>query len=198
MNTEQIWVNFSDKLHAFIRKRISEPDDVQDVLQQVFMRIHLHKGQLKSSHKLAPWVYQITRNAVIDYYRTRKNIYSGELPLNLVEEEREFDPWGCLLGSLQTFLNQLPEEDRFLLKKVDWEGASQKELATTLDIPYSTLKSRVQRARQKLYDIFTDCCKMVYGPAGDVIDVIPRKKKEGTCDSFESKGEKKRLSLSQK
>lgn len=183
MNTEQIWINFSDKLQAFIRQRISAPEDVQDVLQQVFMRIHLKKDQLKSSSKLTSWVYQITRNAVVDYYRARKNEHSGEFPVDLMAEEQEFDRWGPLIGSLQAFLDQLAEEERFLLRKVDWEGVSQKELANELEIPYSTLKSRVQRARQKLYDIFTDCCKMVYGPAGDLIDVVPRKKREVICDS---------------
>ena len=69
--TEDIWNEYHDKLSAFLRGRVAD-DMVEDILQDVFVKIHSRIDSLKESTKLESWLYQITRNAVIDYYRSKR------------------------------------------------------------------------------------------------------------------------------
>lgn len=72
MNTTAIWKDFNGELLGFIKARVNNPDTSQDILQEVFIKIHQSSSQLSSEDKLASWVYQITRNTIIDYYRAKK------------------------------------------------------------------------------------------------------------------------------
>ena len=75
--TEKIWHEYQSRLAAFIRSKVAE-DVVDDLLQDVFMKIHLRIDSLKDDAKLEGWLYQITRNTITDYYRTKR--ISEDLP----------------------------------------------------------------------------------------------------------------------
>jgi RNA polymerase sigma factor (sigma-70 family) len=66
---EGIWYEFHDRLHAFIARRVDNKADVEDILQNVFLRIHQSLGTLHHADRLASWLYRVTRNAIADYYR---------------------------------------------------------------------------------------------------------------------------------
>jgi RNA polymerase sigma-70 factor (ECF subfamily) len=66
---EALWEAYSRQLLAFIRRRVADEADAEDLLQEVFLRIHTHLCCLPELGKVKSWVYQITRNAIIDYYR---------------------------------------------------------------------------------------------------------------------------------
>ena len=69
MTTEHLWQEFHTPLQQFIRRHVSDEHTAEDVLQDVFLRIHQHMDTLKDVRKLEGWIYQITRNAIIDSYR---------------------------------------------------------------------------------------------------------------------------------
>ena len=73
MTTERVWEEFHTPLQQFIRRRISDEDTAEDVLQDVFLKIHQHMDTLKDVRKLEGWIYQITRNAIIDAYRAQRH-----------------------------------------------------------------------------------------------------------------------------
>ena len=70
--TELIWKAFSERLRKFIRVRVADEADAEDLLQEVFIRIHTRIDTLKDDTRLTAWVYQIARNLIIDYYRSRR------------------------------------------------------------------------------------------------------------------------------
>lgn len=70
MTTERVWEEFHAPLQQFIRRRISDEATAEDILQEVFLRIHQHMDALKDVRKLEGWIYQITRHAIIDAYRS--------------------------------------------------------------------------------------------------------------------------------
>jgi RNA polymerase sigma-70 factor (ECF subfamily) len=70
--TEAIWTKFSPQLKYFILKRVSDESIADDILQEVFKKNHLHIGTLIDDTKVERWIYQITRNTIIDHYRTQK------------------------------------------------------------------------------------------------------------------------------
>src|SRR5258708_38470398 len=70
--TEQVWEAFHTPLQQFNRRRISDEPTAEDVLQDVFLKIHQHVETLRDVKKLESWIYQITRNAIIDSYRSSR------------------------------------------------------------------------------------------------------------------------------
>ena len=70
---ESIWEEFNKPLKSFIKRRVKNDQDVDDILQNVFYKIHTGIGSLRDSDKIYSWVYKIARNAVIDFYRKQKS-----------------------------------------------------------------------------------------------------------------------------
>jgi RNA polymerase sigma-70 factor (ECF subfamily) len=89
MNTEEIWRSFYSPLRNFIIKRVKSEHDADDILQNVFMKIHANLDNLKDDQKLQSWIYQITRNSIIDHYRKEQFQLKVELPTDLPLEETE-------------------------------------------------------------------------------------------------------------
>jgi RNA polymerase sigma-70 factor, ECF subfamily len=68
-DTQAVWHTLHSRLRAFIAGRVDDPADVDDLVQEVFLRVHQHLPALQQHERLLPWIYQITRNAIADYYR---------------------------------------------------------------------------------------------------------------------------------
>ena len=169
MNTTAIWKEFSDQLLGFIKARVNNFDTAEDILQDVFVKIHQKSNQLSDGDKLASWVYQITRNAIIDYYRKKKLPVSDETILQETVEESDSTLNPQFIHCLMPFVDQLPEKYRDALNKTVYGDLSQKEYAKELGISYTAVKSRVQRARQKLKELFTQCCNIQTDKYGNII-----------------------------
>jgi RNA polymerase sigma-70 factor (ECF subfamily) len=75
---EQIWQEYHHRLHGFIQSRVGDSSLADDILQDVFTRIHSRINSLRDSRKIQSWIYQISRNAIIDFFRSRKML--EELP----------------------------------------------------------------------------------------------------------------------
>src|ERR671913_1088928 len=79
-DTQQIWSEFGDRLRAFIAHRVDSDADADDILQDVFLRIHRRAGTVEHSERLVSWLFQVTRNAIVDYYRSpvrRRELLAG-------------------------------------------------------------------------------------------------------------------------
>jgi RNA polymerase sigma-70 factor (ECF subfamily) len=172
--THCVWEQFSQQLRNFILKRVGDAQDAEDILQDVFLKIHQHLHTLRDDERLLPWLYQITRNTIIDYYRTRRP--SAELP----EEEASFaapeEPTAsdAIAMSLKDFIAELPDKYRQALLLTEFENVSQKDLAQRLSISVSGAKSRVQRGRILLKQSLEDCCQFEFDRYGHPIDYTPR------------------------
>lgn len=71
LTTEQIWELLSAKLRSFLLKRVSDEQIAEDLLQETFIRVHKRLDSLDDSQRITSWVFQITRNLVIDHYRSK-------------------------------------------------------------------------------------------------------------------------------
>lgn len=171
---ETIWEQYRKRLLAFIRSRVSDESEAEDILQEVFIRVHYHLCCLPPQDKMESWIYQIARNLVIDHYRKRRDV--SELPDNIpVELELPvFNAESNLAGSLKEMIAELPEPYREALILTEYQGLSQVELANILGISISGAKSRVQRARNKLRDILLACCHVELDRRGRVMDYYAR------------------------
>ncbi|BDS09459.1 RNA polymerase sigma factor SigZ [Aureispira anguillae] len=181
MATEKIWRAFQQQLLGFIKKQVNNPVDAEDILQEIFIKIHLHAANLTHKDKLSSWVYRITRNTIVDFYRKQKKTNTVELlELSLAneEEEKQLVCTKCLLPMVY----ELPPKYKDAFIQTEIEGLSQKQYAEQNGLSYSGAKSRVQRAKNKLQALFVSCCGIVTDPYGNVI--------EGNC-SCDEEGEAK-------
>lgn len=167
---DHIWSHFSQRLCKFIRSRVEDDATAEDILQEVFLRIHTHMHTLSDTSRLESWVYQITRNAIIDHYRRRRD--TGEIPDTLPAEDGLVEPDAAdiLAASMGEMIDALPEPYRQALILTEYHGLSQAELAEQMGISLSGAKSRVQRARQKIKDELLSCCHFEFDRYGRVID----------------------------
>jgi RNA polymerase sigma-70 factor (ECF subfamily) len=170
MLLESIWDEFCCRLLAFLRSRVDDDSEAEDLLQEVFIRVHQHLCCLPQPEKMDSWIYQIVRNLVIDSYR--KHRAKLELPDDLAIEDKpeEEDPQATLALSIKEMVEKLPEPYRQALLMTEYQGLSQVELAGRLGLSVSAVKSRVQRARVKLRDLILACCHIELDRRGRVMD----------------------------
>jgi len=178
----KIWEEFNQSLLGFIRRRVNDPDDAEDILQEVFLKIHTKIDTLEDGDRLVSWLYQITRNTIIDYYRSRRP--ADELPESLVvdPEPVESDPTAQLAAGLREFMTCLPDKYRRALVLTELDGLKQAELAGRMGISVSGAKSRVQRGREMLRQALLECCHFEFDRRGGVLDYTPRPDCCDTCN----------------
>ena len=191
INTENLWKEFSGHIRNFIRQRVSDENDAEDVLQDIFMRIHNGIGSLKNEERVESWVFSIARRALSDYYRSRNRKKTtpasneieepaDDVNFNVNEFEGEHDVHEEVLSWLIPMIDELPEKYSKPLKMADVDGKTQQQVADQLELSLSGAKSRVQRAREKLGEVLAACCKVEFGEEGRA--VAYRKLEEDECD----------------
>jgi RNA polymerase sigma-70 factor (ECF subfamily) len=142
---------------------------VEDILQDVFLKVHLHLETIQNVEKIESWVFQITRNCIIDFYRKPVgSAFEKEIPV--YDEYGGEDTSENLAPYIQEILDSLPEKYHEAIVLTDFQGKNQKELADYLGISLSGAKSRVQRARQKIKDIMLACCHFEFDARGIIYD----------------------------
>lgn len=166
-----IWKEYHDQLLNFIRKRVKEQSDADDILQEVFIKILSKIDSLKDSDKLKNWLYQITRNAITDYYRQQQKEKNTE-PFQGQDME---DPEGnssmkAAESWIGLYIDGLPEKYRDAVVMSELKGQSITEIAQELNISYTNARARVHRGRLALKKNLTDCCTFHVDVYGNIID----------------------------
>jgi RNA polymerase sigma-70 factor, ECF subfamily len=141
------WSFFQHELRGFVRKHVKDHALAEDIVHDVFIKAHNNLPRLKDPAKVTGWIYQITRNAIHDYFRKQKKEMLHEA-IDWNHEENNFND--CVARCLKNMVAALPEKYRVAFLLAEVEQVSQIELAQRMGISYSGLKSRVQRARQIL------------------------------------------------
>ncbi len=181
--SEQVWQDYHSRLHQFILSRVNYSADAEDILQDVFLRIHHHIDTLNDTEHLQAWIYRIARNAIVDHYRARRP--TETLPPDLqAPETEEADIHREIAGCLAPMIEALPERYRHALRLTELEGLTQKDLAARAGLSLSGAKSRVQRGRALVRTMLLDCCHFEFDRQGQVVDYAPKGDACGPrCDS---------------
>ena len=169
----ELWREFSKPLRAFLRARARGDADADDLLQEVFYRIHSRLSGLRHPERLQGWVYTIARNAVIDHYRNRRN--DVPFPLDEAVEGPTEQAAVDLTPTLRRFIGRLPRAHREPLVRHEFEGAPLEQVAKEMHLTLTATKSRVQRARAMLRKMLDQCCRFEFDRRGRVIEATPRK-----------------------
>lgn len=169
---ERIWDEFSIPLRRFIKGRVSNEQDAEDILQTVFVKLLTNLKNLKDNNKLHAWVYTITRNTMNDFYKSRKQVlniddYSDEIQ---TDEYKDSTIDEELAEGIKILIQCLPEKFREAIILTEFQDLTQNELALRLGLSLPGAKSRVQRARKQLKDILLSCCDFEKDHRGNIID----------------------------
>jgi RNA polymerase sigma-70 factor (ECF subfamily) len=177
--SEKVWHEYHARLRAFVRSRISDDATSDDILQNVFLKMHSGLPSLKDESKLKSWLYQIARNAVIDHYRSQKPVVelSESLPQPTTDpaEKAAQELTDCMLPMIQ----RLPVNYREAIILSELKGMTQGEVAQVQGISLSGAKSRVQRGRALLKGMLVECCRLEFDHRGRLCDY---EQKYGSCD----------------
>lgn len=169
----QIWKAYNSKLLEFIKQRVNSKD-AEDILQEVFIKMYKRIGDLQDSSKLEAWIYQVTRNTIIDYYRTNKG--ETTLPDNFDMQENTVDNKTSeeLAACLEPMINNLSDKYKNAVRLSEIEGKTQKEVSEIENISLSGAKSRVQRGRNLIKQMLEECCKITLDKYNTPIEYHPK------------------------
>ena len=191
----EIWQQVHHGLRAFIAKRVADDAEVDDILQEVFLRMHRGLDGLKDPRRVVSWVYQITRHTIIDHYRAPER--RREMPAGLaadmettgtvpatpdVRDSKDSGEHRSELAEcLRPMIEQLDKDYREALMLVELGGLTQQAAAKRIGLSLSGMKSRVQRGRQQLKRKLDDCCLIQLDPRHGIADYTVRDPKRSPC-----------------
>ncbi|MDX2178276.1 MAG: RNA polymerase sigma factor [Bryobacteraceae bacterium] len=157
---------YRKRILGTVSRLIGRPEDVEDVGQEVFLRLYYSMEQLRTPDMFEPWLYRLTVNAAYDYLRKRKRKKESRLS-DLSEAQvtgadavagsaakTEEDRKGTIREFVQKLLGSVSEEDRLLLLMKEVEGLSIKDLEKIYGINENAVKVRLFRARQRVLKAF--------------------------------------------
>ena len=163
------------RLRSFIRRRVADPGDAEDILQDVFYELVEAYRMMKPVEQVTAWLFRVARNRITDLFRSKKREASSE-PSVEIEDGEELQ-WEDLLPSLEAgpeaayarsvlleevdaALDELPDEQREVFVAHEFLGYSFKELAEQTGVSVNTLLSRkryaVAHLRERLQTIYDD------------------------------------------
>lgn len=162
----EIVLAYRKRILGTIMRLIARPEDVEDVAQEVFLRLYFSLDQLRKEEVFEPWLYRLTVNAAYDYLRKqrrRQEFRMSDLSeqqvmladaaaggkMDLAERHRK-----TVRESVDALLGAVPEADRILLLLKEVEGLSLKELEKVYHVKENALKVRLFRARQRVLKAF--------------------------------------------
>jgi len=162
----EIVLAYRKRILGTITRLIARPEDVEDVGQEVFLRLYFSLDQLRTAEVFEPWLYRLTVNAAYDYLRKQRRrqefrmsdlseqqvMLADAMAGGKAEHEEQYQK--RIRESVDSLLGAVSEADRILLMLKEVEGLSLKELEKVYKVNENALKVRLFRARQRVLKAF--------------------------------------------
>jgi RNA polymerase sigma-70 factor (ECF subfamily) len=162
----EIVLAYRKRILGTVMRLIARPEDVEDVAQEVFLRLYFSLDQLRTPEVFEPWLHRLTVNAAYDYLRKQKRRQEFRMS-DLSEQQvvmadaaaggkadRDGQYQKKIRESVDALLGAVSEADRILLMLKEVEGLSLKELEKIYKVNENALKVRLFRARQRVLKAF--------------------------------------------
>lgn len=161
MNIQNIWKEHHKKLKAYITSQVKDEMLAEDLLHDVYIKVQKNLPSVNDSNKISSWLFRITKNVIVDYYRKHNRHqfyeYSDEVEVKAPENIHVIATQS-LSNCLLPIINELPDDYREAVYLSEIEGYTQKEVASIIGLTHSGAKSRIQRGRKIMKDLLTSCC----------------------------------------
>ncbi len=165
---EKIIQKYQSKVFGLIYNMTKNQNEIEDLAQEVFIKIYKNLGKFKGESSLYTWIYKITVNLCLDEMKKRKNVIyldekievdDGEVNRELPSEDKsqeELYEEKELQEKLHNCINKLPEKQRVMIVLRDIKGFSYEEISKITDVKLGTVKSQINRARLKLKELLDE------------------------------------------
>lgn len=155
-------------LLGWLVTKVNDHDIAEDLLHDVFRKALVSSEQKGLPENIDAWLYTITRNIVIDFYRAKRPM--DELPEDLQSDDKDYHTHQLFALCMLPMVNQLPDIYRNAIIAVDFEGNNLQSVAHAQGVSLSAIKNRVSRGRVLLKNLLVDCCEIEASPSGEVIN----------------------------
>lgn len=182
---EELWKIYHTQLLKYISSKVNDKEEAKDILHEVFIKIHKNIQYLNDTQRLRSWIYTITKNTIVDYYRKQNKKIKGDIFIedkSLSEDAEIKEELSFCLGYL---IEKLPNKYKEAIQISEIEGKTQEELANYAKISLSGAKSRVQRGRKLLKQMLLECCEVELNDKERLVDFSI--KDEETCELVKTK-----------
>jgi RNA polymerase sigma-70 factor (ECF subfamily) len=197
------WSEIERRLRPFVARRVASVADTDDVLQEIFERMQRGIEGLRDGERFGGWVYRIAESVIADAGRARAR--DRLVPVERVPETSDSESADAVaelqaeLGEcVALFVARLPSPYRAAITLTELEGLTQRDAADMAGISISGMKSRVQRGREKIREMFDECCRISVDCRGRVVACEPRVLDEvpedcrGAAEAWAVRGKSKR------
>jgi RNA polymerase sigma-70 factor (ECF subfamily) len=174
-----LWMDYKLGLHFYILKKVKDQDLANELSHEVLTKLYNSCCSGNEIKNVRSWIFQIAHNTTIDYLKKQSKI-SYEVPENSNDEENSFYQEAREL--INPLLKLIPEKYATPLLMANIQGLKQDEVSKKLGLSLTATKSRIQRARKLLKDLFIECCHMETDNDGTLISLQAKKSCEGLKD----------------
>lgn len=156
LDLESVYVTYQPKVAGYIHFRINNPQDAEDLVSQVFLKVSAHADSFDPEKaSVSTWIYTITANTVKDFYKQRRDFCElSEADGVAVPEEED-------LSDLADALQRLSQRERDVIVLHYYTGYSLKEVAQRMSLSYATIKLAHSDALKKLQRILSPALQLV-------------------------------------
>ena len=179
--SEASWSELLRAVKSFVARRVKDPADRDDLVQEVLLRVHRGLDGLEGQSAPGPWIYSIARNAIVDHWRRKGR--APTVPVNDIEvagdELAVVDDDGeslqqAVAAYVAEAVHRLESPYRETLILTELQSMKYADATRRLGVSLPAVKSRVLRGRGMLREALIRCCEIELGPTGRVLDCAPR------------------------
>jgi len=166
---EKLVNKYREPLHYHVKKMVRDKEQVEDLVQEVFIKAIDNLASYNSNYAFSTWIYRIATNHTIDYLRKRKlqtlsinepvQTNDGEMSVQIPDQNYETDR-NIIREQrkkiIQHEIENLPEKYREVIRMRHMEEMSYQEISDQLELPLGTVKAHIFRARELLYKALKD------------------------------------------
>jgi RNA polymerase sigma-70 factor (ECF subfamily) len=167
------WRAHENELRNYLKHRLGNNHLAEDMLQDVFIKAMRQGSDFCSLDNERAWLFQVARNALVDYQRLHRE--TAELPEDIPEPEEKVEPIVALGECVGRVLTELSYEDRDIIEQCDLNGMKQQAYADAHSLTLAAVKSRLLRAREKMRKTLSTNCKVHFDADGRIEGHISRK-----------------------
>ncbi|BDS12053.1 sigma-70 family RNA polymerase sigma factor [Aureispira anguillae] len=168
-NINEVVQEFYTYLESYVLTKTKDRFIAQDIVQEVMIKLIESHQQSREIKNLKAWLFQVSRNTIYDYYKNNKIELSGEeIEVGGDDPLSDFSKI-TVSDYIIPMIQLLPENYAVPLMWSDIENIPQKDIAQRMKIGLSAAKMRIQRGRNKLRELFIECCDIEYDKNGNFI-----------------------------
>ncbi len=155
LTKEEIYTQYRDKVFGYVRNHVNSPEDAEDITSDIFVKIYSKLDTYdESKASLSTWIYSMTSNTVIDFYRT--NHIHSEIPEDLTDDGSSIEDEVLNNESLEILadaLSRLPQELMDIIVLRYYKGLTLQDIAVKMNLSYGVAKLRHREALGKLREM---------------------------------------------